>query len=199
MNSLKALTKKIRAEKEVVAANGVATNLTQPSENKLTHKFSEEQKLNIIRLIAEGLTSSQVISEANKKFGMTLTHMAVHDYRITKKWQPIIKELQARHAEMADTLDASKKHVRVRRMEVVFDDAIANGKTRDALQAHSLIQKEYESTGDTVNLLLQNNSLYQQFNALSPDELLCRQREATLKLKEKQNGSSGQTVEDSKQ
>lgn len=145
---------------------------------KLTHVQQED----LIRLIAQGLTMTQVMDVFEESTGIKLSIGTINDYRFTKKWRPFLDAERDKFLNRIDLLDGSHKAVRVRRMEHVFEKGLKKGDLKVAISANEQIRKEFVQDGDTTVLL--NSPIYAQFNTLTNEELLKRQKDATEKLRE---------------
>jgi hypothetical protein len=94
----------------------------------------------------------------------------------------MLKELREHYRNRLDLIDGSHKAVRIRRVEAIMDKAVKKGDLNVALKANEQTRKEFqEEEGGTT--IYWNNPTYQQFNQLSNEELLKKQKEATEKLK----------------
>lgn len=151
--------------------------------------LEDEHQLELIKLIAQGLTSSQIIIKFKEELDITLNYRHIYNYRHAKKWQEKIRELKTYYRSNVDSIPGSHKSVRIRRMEFVMDKASKKGDLRAAISANEQIRKEFEKEGGEINIF-HNNPVYQQFNNLSNEELIRRHKEATLKIKGASNGPS---------
>lgn len=184
MNFLKSLTDALGFKKKEEAAleQVEGDTFNAPPPDKQGHKLSPEQQLQMVHMIAQGLTPSQIVEKMKEETGISLATPTVYQYRDAQKWQPKIKELREQYLNRLDLIDGSHKAVRIRRMEAVLDKAIKKGDLRVAISANEQTRKEFQSEEGTINVYW-NNPTYQQFNQLSNEELLKKQKEATARLK----------------
>ena len=145
-------------------------------------KLNEEQQLQMVNYIAQGLTAHQIVEKFNDEYDIKISSMLISIYRGTEKWQPKILELRQQYLDRLDLIDGSHKAVRIRRMEHIMDKAVQKGDLRVALSANEQTRKEFQSE-DGQTTVYWNNPVYQQFNQLSNEDLLKKQKEATEKLK----------------
>lgn len=163
-----------------------------------TWKFTEDQKMILVNLVAQGLTRTQITQTCKDVHGFEPTASLIWTVRHSDKWEKLVMEARSKHFARMDLVDPSNKYVRVKRMDAIQERALKKGDLRSAISANEQIRKEFEKDSGDVNVYLQNNTLYQQFNTLSTEELLERQKQATKLLKEKTNGPGGSAKEDRK-
>jgi len=207
MNLLKALTK-VFHKKTPQRAKKTSEEEVHPTEAKeivvveskdldaKTWRFTEDQKMILVNLIAQGLTTTQIIQNCKDIHGFAPTTSLIYSVRHSDKWEAKIMDARAKHFSRMDLLDASNKYVRVKRMDAIQDRALKKGDLRSAISANEQIRKEFEKDSGDTNFIFQNNTLYQQFNTLSTEELVERQKKATKELKEKSNGPGGTAKKD---
>lgn len=163
---------------------------------KKTWKLTEPQKLQIIDWVAQGLGPNLVVDEFENTYGFTINYQLVCQIRTVKKWSEELEKRRVHYRSRLDLLDNSHKYVRVKRMDEVFNRAIAKGDLSTAISATEQARKEFEKESETSNIYI-NNPVYNQLNVLSNEELKLRHDEAVRKMKEKiakqetLNGPSG--------
>ncbi len=146
-----------------------------------TQKLTEEQKLILVDMIAQGLTGTQIIQKM-KDLGVTISQSIPYQYERTLKWKDVIRDRRKFYRDNLEEIDASHKAFRIRRMDHVQEMAARKGDLRVVVAANEQIRKEFEKDGSDINIF-HNNPVYQQFNQMSTEELLRKQKEATAKLK----------------
>lgn len=153
-----------------------------PIEAKKPHRpqdkswsMSELDKQLVVSLYATGLTPSEVIERARLEHNIEISVSQVHAYSKAEKWQPLIKKIREKHLDDISSVAGSHKKVRLQRGEQIYDKAIGKNKLDIALKAVESQRKEMED-GASVHLTLN------QFNMLSDEELILKQKEALEKV-----------------
>lgn len=167
-------------------------------ETKGTWRFTEDQKLIVANLIGQGLTYTQVKQTCSEVHGFLPTAATLYTITHADKWNKIIMEARAKHFARMDLVEPSNKYVRVKRMDLIQERALKKGDLRSAISANEQIRKEFEKDSGDTNFIFQNNTLYQQYNTLSTEELLERQKRATATLKEKAANGSNRPPEENR-
>lgn len=188
MNLLKSLTNVFKKKDEAPSENSIEKVSKESKEPApfWKEKLNDEQRLQVIHFIAQGLTNSAVVSKVEDEMGIKISTVSIQQYRSATKWQETLKKLREEYLNRLDLIDGSHKSVRLRRMEHVMDKSIKKGDLRVAISANEQMRKEFQNE-DGATTIYWNNPTYQQFNQLSNEELIKKQKEATekLKLKEK--------------
>lgn len=182
MNLLKFLTRNKEEKAEVPAE--LPETLDEAREKRLakpTNKLTEEEQLEFVHLISQGLTPTQCVQKFEESTGIKLNITLYYNYIRTKKWKSKITELREQYLNRLDLIDSSHKSVRLRRVEVIMDKALKKGDLKTALSANEQARREFQNDEGTV--VYWNNPVYQQFNQLSNEELIKRHKEATEKLR----------------
>lgn len=201
MNLLKFLTNGFRkkdagpmetqqeAEEETISPEMAIEEVKPKGLERGHQKLTEEQKITMIDLIAQGLSGAQVVQRM-KDLGININSSLPYQYQTTEKWKPLLKEKRKFYRDNIEEIDVAHKAFRIRRMDHVQEMATRKGDLRVVVSANEQIRREFEKDGGDTNVLF-NNTVYQQFNQLSNEELIIRQREATEKLKIKKEDANG--------
>lgn len=140
------------------------------------YKFSEMDKQLMVAMHAQGVTSSEIVERMRLEHNIHVSISQVYKYAHSPKWLPTIRKIREKYLEDISSVAGSHKKVRLQRGENIYDKAIGKNKLDLALKAVEAQRKEMED-GASVHLTMN------QFNMLSDDELVMKQREALEKIK----------------
>lgn len=164
-------------------------------------KLDDGQQLAIVKFIAQGLVPSQIVQRMKDEFDVEISINGCYHYENSPKWKTKIKELKVYYRDHLEEIPGSHKAVRLSRMEHVFEKAYQKNDLKTVVTVNEQMRKEFEKDSGDINIF-HSNPVYQQFNSLTNEQLLERQREATLKLKlrrDEANGPDRPSEEDSGQ
>lgn len=164
-------------------------------------KFTEEERYVIVSMLARCYSNTEIKNEIMTRFQKNIDVALLQQYKRTKKWVAVITKLREEYLIDVPMANTAHKRVRLERLDRIYDRAVENGDLKNQLSSTTQAWKEMEGNkkdGDTTNVFW-NNPVYQQINALSTEELIKRQQEATKKLTqtidmEELNGPDRQSV-----
>lgn len=171
-----------KEEIELELKTSLVEAIKKPVSTAYNWKYSNDQKLLIVTMIAKGMTPHEIVEEAKAKHNMDVKVGTISDYRHAIKWQPIIKKIREEHYANVAEVAGSHKRVRLDRRERIYDKAVKKGDLKTALSAVTGSKDEMEdkSTAGHLNLTLN------QYNLMSDEEIEFRKNELLKKLSAKQ-------------
>ena len=153
-----------------------------PRDNsKRTWKFSEEEKMEIIVMIAQGMSPTEIVHETQERFGKSVSKTELIQYKQTDKWRPIIQKLKADFMANLSETAISHKRVRLERVEKVYDKAIEMGQLKLGLSSLEHARKEMEEKQSGVTNIQVN-----QYSGLTSEELQARKAQILERMAKKQ-------------
>ena len=159
-----------------------------------THKFTYAQRLDIMRLIARGMTCSETREAVHEITGRYISDTQLAKYRTSKKWKHIIhKERELYLASLSDVPGFHKK-VRLERADKIYNASMQAGNMKNAILATEHQRKEMEEKQGATPV----SFVFQQYNGLSDEELQDKYTQALLKIeKHKQKFITVENTENS--
>lgn len=140
-------------------------------------KFTHEQRLDIMRLIARGMTCKETQTAIHEITGHYISEGQLAKYRTSKKWKPTIqKERELYLSSLADVPGYHKK-VRLERADKIYNAAMQDGSLKNAILATEQQRKEVEDKGNAPV-----SFVFQQYNGLSDEELQDKYTQALIKI-----------------
>lgn len=144
-----------------------------------THKFTEEQRKDIIRLIARGITYREVQEEVMSLTGHFISDAQILQYKKSKKWKPVLQKERELYLKALEDVPGYHKKVRLERADKIYNVAMQSGELKNALIATEHQRREVEEK-DSQPV----SFVFQQYNGLSNEELEDKYSQALQKIED---------------
>lgn len=151
------------------------------------HFLNEEQKLFIVKMVAQGWTKTEIKNELKSTYDIVVSDTTVRNYAESEKWKPLLKKLRDEYVSSTLEVAGSHKRVRLERAERMYDKAVAKNDIKFGLLSIEQQRKEFDK--HEYNSF---NILNQQYNYMSDEEVEERKNLILSKLnkqKELKNGN----------
>jgi len=148
-----------------------------PKNLKETTKFTRNQRLEILFMIAKHLTNAEIIQEVNNEMGMTISAAGIATLRNSKRWKPELDKMREFYLSSLESVPGYHKKVRLQRADDIYQVAIKNGELKNALLATEQQRREIEDKGQNPV-----SFVFQQYNGMTKEELEDRYNEALAKV-----------------
>ncbi len=184
----KLLKRKIRTEQTSSDTSACPTQDsedTKPSKasspSRLTenYKYTNEDKMLIITMIAQFYPEAKIISEFAEKTSQSISMTTVRHYKHAAKWQRAIERIREQYLMAVGQVAGAHKRIRMERYERLYRIAYNSGKYGEARKIISDQRVEMEGSkegGPTLNVS------FQQLNLLSDEELEKRRQDVIKQL-----------------
>jgi len=181
-----------RPKRSTLTPPSTAPSPTISMTNGGYRKFTRKYQLKIIRYIGQGMSNGEILAMVKVDTGIETQARAIEQYRITKKWQPLIEKERQAYLNNVQDVPGYHDKVRLERADKIFNYAIQNDDPELALKATEQQRKEVkESTKQPVSFV------FQQYNTLSQDELEDKYSKA-LEIIEKNRKKNNLVIEGGK-
>lgn len=140
-------------------------------------KLNQDQQLELMEFIARFASTDEINAYFIDRYRLSVTSSLIHQYRRTKKWQPIINKLREKYLLSPNEVAMSHKRVRLDRREKIYQKALKKEDLKTALNAVQGSKEEMEEKGIPVNIS------FNQYNSLSDEELEDKKRELLERVK----------------
>src|SRR3990167_8294514 len=91
------------------------------TEENVTHKFTPEQQLEIVRRIAWFWTNNELVKFAQKEYGRNITYLAIAWYKGSEKWKPIIERFREEYMTKLTEVPLFNKKKRLEELQAQYD------------------------------------------------------------------------------
>jgi hypothetical protein len=137
------------------------------STNEDYSKLNNDQKVEIVKMLAEFVDIPTIQYEIDRKYGIKLSTTGVKNYKTAEKWIPMYKKFRKEYVESVESVPGAHKRVRLERMEKLWEKAETDEDIRNAISVTEHQRKEIEGEGSKH----QGDNILIQFNGMSDDEL----------------------------
>ena len=137
-----------------------------PKNLKDTRKFSRNQRLEILFMIAKHMTSNEIKQEVETNMGMTISNTGITILKNSKRWKPELDKMREFYLSSLENIPGYHKKVRLERADNIYQVAMKNGELKNALLATEHQRREVEDKGQNPV-----SFVFQQYNGMTKEEL----------------------------
>lgn len=164
-------------------------------EEKISHKFTSEERLQIVSWVAEFKTRGEIQELVIEKFGKTIGLQMIYRYSHDEEWKPYIQKFREKYASEMFLVELANERRRIEELQDNYWALKKSGKLRDANAALGEIHSQLKR----ADTFIQNNYQLNVYKDLKDEDYDNRELELLQKRKKIKGEIDGQVTEVSAQ